>query len=197
MISILIQTFLASPPSCSLYKASFKTCFILALLFSLCSLFFSLLITWWFNQSFRILLTSANHIVPIFQPITFQKIFSSSTNHCLRCLLKFPANPSAQGPSIACAHRWETSELRTILNASFSLKQWTSLLTRISVRMLGGRTGGRWSPRGIERNSGTNSDNNPERALSICYSGRQSLDAGDINQRKRKWDLWIWRLCFW
>ena len=52
--------------------------------------------------------------------------------------------------------------------------------------MLGGRTGGRWSPRGIERNSGTNSDNNPERALSICYSGRQSLDAGDIDQRKRK-----------
>ena len=39
------------------------------------------------------------------------------------------------------------------------------------------------SPRGTERNSGTNSDNNPERALSICYSGRQSLDAGDIDQR--------------
>ena len=85
------------------------------------TVFFPLLITWWFNQSFRILLTSANHIVPIFQPITFQKIFSSSTNHCLRCLLKFPATASPQGPSIACAHRWETSELRTILNASFSL----------------------------------------------------------------------------
>ena len=53
--------------------------------------------------------------------------------------------------------------------------------------MLGGRTGGgRWSPRGTERNSGTNSDNNPGRALSICYSGRQSLDAGDIDQHKRK-----------
>ena len=54
--------------------------------------------------------------------------------------------------------------------------------------MLGGGGGAGGSPRGTERNSGTNSDNNPERALSICYSGRQSLDAGDIDQRNKTYE---------
>ena len=105
---------------------------------------------------------SANHIPeniflvnqslpPVFVEVSSNR-FSSRSEHCLRASLG----------DLGIANHPQR----------FLLSETMDQFTHKNLSANARRGGGGGSPRGTERNSGTNSDNNPERALSICYSGR-------------------------